>query len=382
MKKNVLILGPISDFGGREVETKIIASALVSSCNVSVLSTIKMTINSVALLDHSNFQWNTIDKIISENILVSFVNQVCKKKYSINEPSYCLTKNKINKIYINFHQRYLQILEKQVQKNDCIIFMGEVDSKWLADLTFFCKKHDKKIILRTTGTVSNIPTENDYLKNIDTILIHSHSNSIKLKENLIHNLTLIDQTTLNEEKLLKLPINSDVNNLVFGYLGRFSKEKGILELLSTFSKIKNKLIIAGNGDLKNEVDSIVSTTNTILNLGEFKADEIHLFFDKIDVLILPSLEEAGPLVGIEAMAAGKLILSTKVGAMMERLTATKNQFWFDSGDENSLLNLIHKLSLLHSEELNLIREGNRKVYLEKYSINSISSNYIQLLNKI
>ena len=73
MKKNVLILGPISDFGGREVETKIIASALVSSCNVSVLSTIKMTINSVALLDHSNFQWNTIDKIISENILVSFV---------------------------------------------------------------------------------------------------------------------------------------------------------------------------------------------------------------------------------------------------------------------------------------------------------------------
>lgn len=153
-------------------------------------------------------------------------------------------------------------------------------------------------------------------------------------------------------------------------------------MLSTFSKIKNKLIIAGNGDLKNEVDSIVSTTNTILNLGEFKADEIHLFFDKIDVLILPSLEEAGPLVGIEAMAAGKLILSTKVGAMMERLTATKNQFWFDSGDENSLLNLIHKLSLLHSEELNLIREGNRKVYLENYSINSISSNYIQLLNKI
>ena len=204
MKKSVLIVGPISDFGGREVEAKIIASALISNYKVSVLSTIKMTSNSVALLDDFNFHWNTIDKIISKNTLVSIVNQLCKKYYSIQEPAYCLTKNKVNKIYIDFQKLYLKILEKQVQKNDYVIFLGEVDSKWLDDLTFFCKKDEKKIVLRTTGTVLNFPKETNFLKKIDKVLVHSSSNSVKLKENSITNIAIIDQTTLNEEKLLEL----------------------------------------------------------------------------------------------------------------------------------------------------------------------------------
>ena len=382
MKKSVLIVGPISDFGGREVEAKIIASALISNYKVSVLSTIKMTSNSVALLDDFNFHWNTIDKIISKNTLVSIVNQLCKKYYSIQEPAYCLTKNKVNKIYIDFQKLYLKILEKQVQKNDYVIFLGEVDSKWLDDLTFFCKKNKKKIVLRTTGTVLNFPKETNFLKKIDKVLVHSSSNSVKLKENSITNIAIIDQTTLNEEKLLELSIDTNKTNLVYGYLGRYSAEKGILELLNIFSKVDNKLIIAGSGCLINEVDTIVAESNNIENLGEIAADQIHSFFDKIDILIIPSLQEAGPLVGVEAMAAGKIIISTKVGAMEERLLESKNQFWFDVEAEKTLINLIHEISQLSSEELNNIRKDNRRVYLKKYSIKSISSYYVKLFDKV
>jgi glycosyltransferase involved in cell wall biosynthesis len=382
MKSSVLILGPISDFGGREVEAKIIASALILNHKVSVLSTIKMTENSVALLNNPNFHWNTIDKIISNNSMVSFVNQICKRYNSIQEPAYCLTKNKVNKVYIDFEKRYLKILEKQVQQNDCIIFMGEVDSKWLDELTFFCRKYNKKIVLRTTGTISKFPKSLGFLKNIDQILVHSSSNSILLKENSITNFTILDQTTLNEEKLLKIKSKRTNNNLVYGYLGRFSAEKGILELVNVFSKIENPLLIAGSGALKNEVTQIIIKSKTILNIGEMKADEIHLFFDKIDVLIIPSLEEAGPLVGIEAMAAGKIILSTKVGAMLDRLALTNNQFWFDAKNEKTLLDLIDKMGSLNAETLNDLREGNRKAYLDTYSISSISTQYIELLGNI
>ena len=68
--------------------------------------------------------------------------------------------------------------------------------------------------------------------------------------------------------------------------------------------------------------------------------------------------------------------------MEERLLESKNQFWFDVEAEKTLINLIHEISQLSSEELNNIRKDNRRVYLKKYSIKSISSNYVKLFDKV
>lgn len=379
MKKSVLIVGPITDFGGREIEVKLIAASLISNYNVSLMSTVSMTSNSSSLIDDRRFEWTTVDKIISKKIFVLFVNLLCKYRFSRKEPAYCLTKNKVNSFFINFEKLYKKILEKEVVKHNFICYVGEVTSKWLDELVFFANKHDKPIILRTTGAIDEIPNNsNCFLKKIDKILVHSKSNYDVLTANSLNNLKIIDQTTLNEKELLKIDINLKTSELVYGYLGRFSPEKGILELLDVFSSLESELIIAGKGPLQNEVDRIINSNSNILNLGELEAKEIHSFFNQIDVLIIPSLIESGPLVGIEAMASGKLIIATKVGALSDRFKDTQNQFWFKVNEINTLRDVINSIENLSQEEINKIKMELRKTYLENYSFEKLEKEYINL----
>lgn len=382
MKKSVLIVGPITDFGGREIEVKLIATSLVTRYNVSLLSTVKMTLNSSALINDKNFEWTTIDKIINKKLLVLFVNLLCKYRFSRKEPAYCLTKNKINGLFLNFDKLYKEILEKELIKHDFILFVGEVTSKWLDDLVSLSNKHKKPIVLRTTGAIFDIPkNRNHFLKKIDKILVHSKANYDILVTHSSNNLKIIDQTALNEKELLQIEININTSNLVYGFLGRFSSEKGILELLNVFASMNSKLIIAGSGPLQNEVDEISSNSN-ILNLGEFGNDEIHVFFNQIDVLIIPSLVEAGPLVGIEAMASGKLIIATKVGALEDRLKNTQNQFWFKIQDINTLKDVIKTIENLSQESINKIKFELRETYLENYSVEKVKEEYVKLFEQV
>lgn len=382
MKKSVLIVGPITDFGGREIEVKLIATSLVTRYNVSLLSTVKMTINSAALINDKNFEWTTIDKKINKKLLVLVINLLCKYRFSRKEPAYCLTNNKINGLFLNFDKLYKKILEKELIKHDFILFVGEVTSKWLDDLVSLSNKHKKPIVLRTTGAIFDIPKNtNHFLKKIDKILVHSQANYDILVTHSSNNLKIIDQTALNENELLQIEINVNTSNLVYGFLGRFSSEKGILELLNVFASMNSKLIIAGSGPLQNEVDEISSNSN-ILNLGEFGNDEIHVFFNQIDVLIIPSLVEAGPLVGIEAMASGKLIIATKVGALEDRLKNTQNQFWFKIQDINSLKDIIKTIENLSQERINKIKFELRETYLENYSVEKVKEEYVKLFEQV
>jgi glycosyltransferase involved in cell wall biosynthesis len=141
------------------------------------------------------------------------------------------------------------------------------------------------------------------------------------------------------------------------------------------------LYLVGDGEQKADVLRKIENVNTIRYLGVLNNEDLEMFFEKIDVLIIPSKEETGPLVGLEAMAAGKIILSTKVGAMMERLENTENQFWFEN-TEASFVREINKLSVLSEKQLSKIKTKNRERYLERYSKEVISSSYLELVNKL
>jgi glycosyltransferase involved in cell wall biosynthesis len=110
-------------------------------------------------------------------------------------------------------------------------------------------------------------------------------------------------------------------------------------------------------------------------------ENLEAYYKQIDVLIIPSLEEAGPLVGVEAMAAGKIILSTRVGAMEDRLIGTENNFWFDIIKTDSLKSLVKLISNKDEAQIVNIRKDVRRHYLENYSVNKISKTYIEAFDK-
>ena len=382
--KKILIIGPISDFGGREIEVNYILETYNELFDVTLFSTISMTENSVAIPENK-IKWSTLEKrLCVENSIIKFIGFLSKFIHRANGPIENFIFNNLNKRLFNFEKKFLYIIEDEIKRHDVILFSGELTSKWLDKVILFSVKHNKKSILRTTGTINNIPELIlPILSSLNCILIHSKSNYEAIHPFSPNNLRIIDQTTLLEKQLLKVGLSEKASNrLVFGYLGRFGKEKGILELLRFFENNQKRILIAGNGYLLNEVVESTKKNHNIEYLGELSNAEIVDFFNLIDVLIVPSYEEAGPLVGVEAMAAGKIIISTKVGAMEDRFIALKNKFWFQIENEESLNYHINFLEQLSINEINQLKSEFRSAYKSNYSNTIVGESYIDLINKL
>lgn len=380
IKKKILIVGPFVDFGGREIEVRNIIVSLSQKYDLKLISTGPMSKKSVAI--HGlDTPWTTIYKeIYNSNFFLKGISFINKKWNKSNLPSYFLVSNKISNAFFKIGKKTVPILKKEIDSVDVVLFCGTLTSGFLNDILDYCLELNKPFVMRTTGKIEFIPEEmKGSLRQISVVLVHSASNALALKEVMVTNVKIVDQTTLVEKSLLELPIKKS-DKLTFGFIGRFSIEKGILELLKTFKSLNSNLIIAGCGPLLPEVMPLVS--KNIVYIGEIDADLIVSFYDKIDVLVLPSLEEAGPLVGIEAMASGKLILSTQVGAMPDRLKDTKNAFWFDLEKEKSLEEAVIKIENLDKEEVVAIREELRERYITNYSINRISKMYLEIIDEV
>lgn len=374
--KKIFIFGQIDDFGGREVEVRNIIKSLDSVFNVYLVSLYYMSSYSIAIKDVNCEYSNVYSLLYKKNLILRFLAILSKFFNKSNKLPYFFLENSISKKIFNFRTLKGNIIKKEIDKADYVIYCGILDLHILKDMIEYCSKKNKKIIIRITGKISKIDNSIvNQLKKECEILVHSESNSKILLSNNVTNVKIIDQTTLQEKELLEIPISNN-RKCVFGYLGRFSKEKGILELLEIFKDSKFEIKIAGNGPLKADVLNLIVKKDNFL--GELNQKEIINFFSLIDVLIIPSFEEAGPLVGIEAMAAGKIIFSTKVGAMEERLQGTKNNFWFDINKKDTLIQLINTLDSLDEEIKNEICESNRSVYLEKYSLEQNKKAYLSL----
>jgi glycosyltransferase involved in cell wall biosynthesis len=378
--KKITIIGLIDEFGGREIEVRNIIVALSLKFEVRIVSLLFMTKDSVALTNLTCSWTNIFKELYNSNLILKTLSYLSKVYNRSKSPSYFMIENNLSNKLFNIFNKKVALLEKEIDQSDAVLYCGVLDLNILNNILIYCDKVNKPIILRTTGKICKLNNSlESLLPKASSILVHSKSNTELLNTITSKNINIIDQTTLQEIKLLKIPIEMK-QELVFGYLGRFSKEKGVIELLNIFQKNNLKIIVAGSGDLESEVLDLINDENNFLS--ELSPEDINAFFNKIDVLIIPSHEEAGPLVGIEAMAAGKIILSTKVGAMMERMEKTGNQFWFDINDEQSLLNSISVIEKLDKKSIVAIRQEVREKYRNDYSQKRIAKNYLDILEEI
>lgn len=107
--------------------------------------------------------------------------------------------------------------------------------------------------------------------------------------------------------------------IVVGHIGRLTAQKNtifIIDIFNEFLKIedKSKLIIIGDGDLKEEMMSRIKAYNiedSVLYLG--RREDIQQFYNAMDCFLLPSLYEGLPVVGIEAECCGlPVFFSTEI----------------------------------------------------------------------
>lgn len=106
------------------------------------------------------------------------------------------------------------------------------------------------------------------------------------------------------------------------YLGRLSKEKGILELLNLFKNIPNKesfdLHILGDGPLMDKAKQINSHA-----FFHGHQNDPSAFLINADVLVLPSHSEGMPISMMEALSLGLIVIANPVGAIPDYIQSPK-----------------------------------------------------------
>ncbi len=206
-KKNILIFGPIADFGGREVEVNFIAKALRETYNVQILSTGYMTENSFAI-QGTDVKWNSVFKIFYDNNLsikgLSFFSKLFNRG---NKKAYGYVNNAVMKRISNLNAIYLKIILKELQHVDAVILCTQLSSQFLPEVIGYCHQHAIPVLLRTTGTIREIPqSSQEFLKKVTLFVHHSLSNANRLNKQILLPFSIIDQSALFEKQLLDLPI--------------------------------------------------------------------------------------------------------------------------------------------------------------------------------
>jgi len=170
---------------------------------------------------------------------------------------------------------------------------------------------------------------------------------------------------------------------VVGFVGRLAQEKGLAYLMQAAESIVREdsnvaFVLAGAGPYRDRLCNLIKKldleTHVVL-LG--KRSDLANVYASMDVLVLPSLSEGVPMVVLEAMAAGKPVLATKVGGIPQVIQDEKTGLLVDPADASQLTIALKRLlaSPRLCEELG--RRGRDRVFTH-YSARSMAENYLSM----
>lgn len=183
---------------------------------------------------------------------------------------------------------------------------------------------------------------------------------------------------------------SERNDYVLGdyafYLGRLSKEKGILNLIEAIGDIPNaKLLIAGDGPERERIEAYISEhklDGRITLLGYQNQDSIHKYITNSRFVVIPSIcNENCPYSVLEAMEIGKPIVASRIGGIPELIADGENGYLYKADDINELK---EKLTLLldNDDKVNRFAQKSRELYESYYSPDSYYNELIKIYNKV
>lgn len=142
-------------------------------------------------------------------------------------------------------------------------------------------------------------------------------------------------------------------------VGRLLPVKGFNYLLQALPSLQTggtQLVVVGDGPQRRELEALAHTIpyDRIRFLGATGREELALWYAAADVVTIPSvpargIADTGPIVLMEAMAAGRPVVATRVGMAPDVVRNGENGYLLDSADPAGLSVAIDKaLAASHS----------------------------------
>ena len=173
------------------------------------------------------------------------------------------------------------------------------------------------------------------------------------------------------QKAEPLDIARNEKQIIFGCIGRLSKEKGQLYLPDIVKAVLQtdenfKVLVAGTGPLKQELKTLIDKNHLedyIQLLGFVKSNKA--FVEAIDCLLLPSEWEGLPTVAIEALALEKPVIAFKVAGNPEVVIDNQTGYLIKPFDTacfaRQMIKLIH-----HPEEIERLGQTGKSLVEQQY----------------
>jgi len=138
----------------------------------------------------------------------------------------------------------------------------------------------------------------------------------------------IEQFTGVDKESARSQLSIDQNIFVILYTGRFAPIKGVRYLAQALVELNQRAdnficIMCGNIDGDRESASVKAIMDAGNSAHRYRFEgfipnaQLKVFLAACDVLVLPSLQEATSISGLEAMAASRPIVGTRIGGITE-----------------------------------------------------------------
>jgi len=188
-------------------------------------------------------------------------------------------------------------------------------------------------------------------------------------------------------QLKKKELGLDPDAPVIGTAGWISKVKGSINLLMAMNRVWEKhpscqLVFAGRGELESMMKDTakkITYPEKVLLLGwrNDMPDIMHM----LDLFVLPSLNEGMGRVVVEAMSAGKPVIASRVGGIVDLVKHGENGYLVTPGDIDELAHAIIDLLDNMDTAIEMGRKGKElcKEFSVEYMIEKIDILYRDLM---
>jgi len=187
----------------------------------------------------------------------------------------------------------------------------------------------------------------------------------------------------------KIPKSSStLKNHTLISIGRFSREKGFVDLIEVFHKIHEKepswkLCLIGDGAERNKiVDRIYQyqLTDAVELHGYLKRDKIDALLHESSIYLMTSYTESFGIVLIEAMSHGVpcIAFSSAEGAN-DLITNGKNGYLIDNRDFDKMADKV--IELINNQKLRKELGTEAKQISSNYTQKEVKDNWLKLLKK-
>jgi glycosyltransferase involved in cell wall biosynthesis len=189
------------------------------------------------------------------------------------------------------------------------------------------------------------------------------------------------------ERARPSPVFEFDGNKVIGMVARLDLQKGFEDLLRAARELcaaypALKVVIVGEGPDRQAIESMIQRfglqSNVIL-AGQHS--DMPGIYAALNIFVLPSLNEGLPMTILEAMAASKPVIATRVGAIPKVIKDGETGLLVDPGDVNGLRDALARL-LADSDLCRRLGSAGHDWVSRNYTSEAMALKYRQMYDEV